>query len=229
MVEHALFPTLVAEDFNPNNDVFKEIFFKNVFKHFTDGYSHEGTGALDLQTDPNLQPIYEYATLKAKEYVAKLEVNPDMYDFNIVKSWLNCTSRDDNPVHSHADAHFCFAYYVNVPTNIEKSIRFFQPNHPNNLYAGMLDLNVTNYNVFNSLSWGLLPKEGTIFLFPGHLKHHVSNDVNKKPTLGSEPPVNSVEDLYSRRISIVGDIVLTFKEKTALPLGIQPVKNWRSF
>lgn len=229
MIEHALFPTLVVEDLNVNNDEFKELFFNSALNHFTNGYSNEFTGNLNLQTEPNFRPIYEYVSLKAKEYVATLKVNPDTYDFNIVKSWLNCLIHEDNPVHSHADAHFCFAYYLNVPEDIQKCIRFFQPDHPNDLYVGMLEFNVNDYTMFNSLSWGISPKEGTVLIFPGHLKHHVASTADKALVLDGEPPVTSIADLHKRRICLAGDIVLTLKEKTNVPLGIQPIKNWRAF
>jgi hypothetical protein len=41
--------------------------------------------------------------------------------------------------------------------------------------------------------------------------------------------VKTKTDLTKRRISIASDAVLTYKEKSAKALGIQPVSNWRSF
>jgi hypothetical protein len=44
-----------------------------------------------------------------------------------------------------------------------------------------------------------------------------------------EEGVRSKIDLLNRRISIASDALLTYKEKSAKPLGIQPVSNWRKF
>ena len=39
----------------------------------------------------------------------------------------------------------------------------------------------------------------------------------------------SLEDAKEHRIAIAGDIILTYKEKAAKPLGLQPKRNWRTF
>jgi hypothetical protein len=231
MQQHALFPTLVAEDLNPHNAWLKEIFFPNAMKHFTDGVSDEGTGALALQTDPSFAPIYEYVTSKAKEYLVHLRVDPRTHDINIVKSWLNVSAVIDNPMHNHADAHLTFTYYINVPNDKQRDIRFFTEKQRNNLYHGMLENNVVDYNVFNSTSWGFTPQEGSIFLFPGHLNHSVlpRNRTCPDTDVSKEPPVKDLEDLKTRRICVAGDIVLTYNSGNNKYLGLQPVKNWRTF
>jgi hypothetical protein len=39
----------------------------------------------------------------------------------------------------------------------------------------------------------------------------------------------TVEELNENRICLAADILLTYKDKTASPLGVQPVSNWRQF
>jgi hypothetical protein len=231
MQQHALFPTLVAEDLNPDNARLKEVFFPNAMKHFTDGFSDEETGALALQTDPGFAPIYKYVTSKAREYLTQLRVDPRIHDINIVKSWLNVTAVTDSPRHNHADAHLTFTYYVNVPSDKQRDIRFFIEKQQNNLYHGMLENNVVDYNVFNSASWGFTPQEGSIFLFPGHLSHSVLPRSSTCPDADTskEPPVKDLEDLKTRRICVAGDIVLTYNDGNKKYLGLQPVRNWRTF
>ena len=61
-------------------------------------------------------------------------------------------------------------------------------------------------------------------LFPATLNHdtigHDELSTNK---------IEGINDVENRRISIAGDIILTYKEKIAKHLGLQPIKNWRMF
>jgi hypothetical protein len=41
--------------------------------------------------------------------------------------------------------------------------------------------------------------------------------------------IKDLTDLRNHRISIAGDVIITYKDITAKPLGLQPVKNWRTF
>jgi hypothetical protein len=45
----------------------------------------------------------------------------------------------------------------------------------------------------------------------------------------SDPGVKTTDDLIDRRICIASDVLLTYKEKSAKSLGVQPVSNWRKF
>jgi hypothetical protein len=38
-----------------------------------------------------------------------------------------------------------------------------------------------------------------------------------------------VEQLKNKRISIAGDFMLTHKNKTSQFLGLQPIKNWKTY
>ena len=109
-------------------------------------------------------------------------------------------------------------------------ICFFRDKNPNELYAGML-INSTNYNIENASSWSIEINEGQIYLFPASLAHAViasTNDVNETgvSNITSDDPV---KDLAEFRVAIAGDIVLTHKEKAIISMGLQPVKNWRTF
>ena len=57
--------------------------------------------------------------------------------------------------------------------------------------------------------------------------------LNKSPLLEETKTsflsIRILEILKTKRISIAGDAILTFKDPTPVPLGLQPVKNWRKF
>ena len=61
-------------------------------------------------------------------------------------------------------------------------------------------------------------------VFPSAMGHET-------PMLSDEEDygVKDLADLKSRRLSIAGDVIITYKELAAKPLGLQPVKNWRTF
>jgi hypothetical protein len=71
-----------------------------------------------------------------------------------------------------------------------------------------------------------VPGEGDLFIFPSSLNHSVKYEFNRGYY---EPPIKSIEDVKMKRICIAGDILLTHKELTTNPLGIQPIENWRHF
>jgi uncharacterized protein (TIGR02466 family) len=228
MIKHTLFPTLIVEDSYKEHDEFKQTFYNNIMKHVSvDGYSEERTGNVTLHHDKELSSLYSFVTDKAKEFVRTLKVDDNKFQFNITKSWTNMTHVVDNAVHCHSDSHISFTYYVNIPENGSKALRFYSDHpHPNELYLGFLTHNVDEWNLTNSLAWQFSPEQGDLFIFPSRLKH----SVNYEFTRGySEPPIKSIEDVKMKRICIAGDILLTHKELTTNPLGIQPIENWRHF
>ena len=230
MIVHALFPTLIGQEEYPATLEFKEIFYKEIFKHISDrGYSNENTGHVTLHHEPAFEDLYRYITWSISKYLETLSIPDNTYDINIVKSWLNVIKDKETPAHSHADAHYSFTYYVNLPEDAVQPIVFHTPRvpHSNEAYIAMFANNVKEWNVFNSYTWEFFPKEGDIFIFPAHLKHHTY--MKDGSQLQKESSFETLEKLKSKRICIAGDIVLTYTEKQSKPTGLQPVSNWRSF
>ncbi len=230
MIAHGLFPTLITEGVNDDHVAFKQLFINNVHNHMTtDGRSDESTGNVDIHTDTNFTDFFKFVADNVRDYVATMGINPELFDYNLVKSWLNVTKESDNPIHDHADAHVSFSYYVNIPTDVEKFIVFYNPHDTNSLYHGMTNFNVDSFNAFNSQTWSFNPREGTIYVFPGKLKHSVMSNGHAEPVISPEVGSKNSADLMTKRITIAGDFLLTHKEKTSQFLGLQPVKNWRQF
>ena len=227
MIEHKLFPTLICEDTYENPQYFKKIFFDKMMDYVSEtGYSEEDTGHVKMHLEPSYEPIYKFISEKAREYVNSLNVDANQFDFNIMKSWVNMTSVVNNNVHTHAEAHITFTYYVHVPEHAKKILKVFAERpFMNEVFEGFLNNNVKEWNDKNSLSWKFLPKDGDIFIFPARLRHSVESLNPGK----FEPPVKTKNDLFLKRICIAGDILLTHKELTTNPMGLQPIKNWKVF
>lgn len=226
MISHALFPTLVGEWKHSNPESIKEIFFKNALRHFDEyGYSMETTGNVDLHLDPQFDPLFTFVAQCAQEYIDKVSLDRSVFDLNLIKTWLNVITEFHTPYHNHQDAHLSFVYYVQIPEGLDKPIYFSSEHKPNELYHGMTNANIVDWNTWNSPTWFFKPQEGQLFMFPGKLYHHTGGYGSGQPDLGCK----TLEDLKPRRISIAGDFLLTYNRRIGRAYGIQPVSNWRQF
>lgn len=63
-----------------------------------------------------------------------------------------------------------------------------------------------------------------MFVFPASMIHGTPSRTGENDT-----GIVTLDDYRSHRVSIAGDIVLTYRDKQAKALGIQPVANWRTF
>jgi len=225
MITHALFPTLVAEFHYDKKDDFKQRFLGRVFNHMDEnGYSMETTGNVNLHHDEELSDIFAFAASNAFEYMNTLQLNED-FDLNLVKTWLNIITQFHTPHHNHADAHLSFVYYVQIPDGLDKPVNFAVKDMPNELFHGMINSNIKEWNNWNTPTWFFKPVEGQMFMFPGKLFHYTSGFGSGSP----DTPVKTLDDLKPRRISIAGDFVLTYKQRIGRAYGIMPVSNWKVY
>lgn len=188
------------------------------------GYSMETTGNVDLHHDDELSDIFDFAASSAFEYMNTLQLN-DEFDLNLVKTWLNIITEFHTPNHNHADAHLSFVYYVQIPDELNKPVNFLVKDIPNELFHGMTNASIKEWNMWNSPTWYFKPIEGQMFMFPGKLFHYTSGYGSGSP----DAPVKTLDDLKPRRISIAGDFVLTYKQRIGRAYGIMPVSNWKVY
>lgn len=225
MVVHALFPKLLLEEKNEGHDASKHAFLQQMMKHLSeDGYSNEHTGHVTLHHDMVFAPICEMATRLAHHYCGVMRVDPDLFDFNVVKTWFNILRDTSTPYHNHADAHLSFCYYINTPVEAQQPIRFHDTDRKEPFFGFSECNHPVEWNVFNSGSWQFVPLEGTMFMWPSALPH---DTIGKTTERGAG--VRSMEDALTQRVTFAGDILVTYKEKAAKSMGLQPKRNWRTF
>ena len=226
MIVHALFPIIVCQFNYPNHKEFKELFFNNSMKHLnSSGYSDEMTGHVTIHHEETYADMYKFLVSSVRNYLDVLNVQHSSFEVNVIKSWLNILENRNTPMHAHKDAHISTSYYANTPKETNQPIRFHNYDQRIEPYAGcLLHNNNGKWDMANSYSWEFLPKEGDLFVFPSSLMHDtiVSNS-------GKETGVRNKEHFLRKRVCIASDVLLTYKEKKASPLGIQPVVNWRNF
>lgn len=223
---HALFPVLVYEDKYNNPVAVKEETSKIIFKYLdSNGMSDEATGHVSMHHEEVLRPVFEFATNAAKQFISHYMIDPELFDYYVVKSWMNMIEHRETPRHDHADAHISFVYYINVPVNNSTPITFC--NYPDRYepFSFMSkNNNPSEWNLINSYAWSFQPQEGTLFVFPARLSHYVDKHDNMPET-----GIHTVDDFHRHRVSVAGDILLTYKDTSAKSLGLQPIKNWRTF
>lgn len=226
MIRHALFPTLVGEWSYEDKDIFKSVFLENALQYFDkDGRTNELTGHIDLHLNSEFQSFFEFVGKCGFEYLDSLSLNLNLFNINIVKTWLSVSKEFHVPEHCHGDVHLSFVYYIQVPKNINKFITFKSKSPVNELFHGVMDLNTVEWNLLNSSNWSYQTPEGTMFMFPGYLDHRTVGDGNGQV----DTPIKVIKDLKNKRIALAGDIVLTYKEKIGRAYGLTPTSMWRTY
>ena len=227
MTPHYFWPTLVVEDQYENPEEFKNIFWDNVMQYIVKGRTGENVNMIDLHLNPKFEDLYKAITKSVRQYFEQLYVEPNTYDINITKSWMNIRGESSTPRHSHSDAHYSFIYYVNTPEQYaDKNIIFYANKHMSSEgFPGMFANSVTDYNALNSPIHFFPPSEGKILVFPANIAHSVDGTIDPS----EEILYDNLDKLKSLRISIAGDIHLTYTAKAPRFSGIQPVSNWKKF
>ena len=223
-IKHYLFPSLILEKHDLNFPAVKSAVQATIFQHMKNGFSSEETGHVDLHLDGNFKQLFEFASSAISDYISTFAADPEIFDWYVVKSWANIIKNRGNPTHNHADAHLSFVYYINIPSEIETPIIFH--NNPNRYepFHGFSRWNSKSFDVLNSGIWKFVPVEGQILVFPAAMAHETPR-VSNTP----DPGVKDYTDLTKHRFSIAGDVIITYKDPTANPLGLQPITNWRKF
>jgi len=226
MIEHHLFPTLVCQFKYDKHEEFRNTFYRDVWNHMTpEGFSAEFTGHVAIHHEPSFEPLFRYAVSCAKQYTQRLHID-DVFEFNVVKTWLNIKKDSSTPTHAHGDAHISFTYYVNIPDDFTRPIRFYNYERRHEPYPGSIRWNNSNgiWDQLNSMTWQFEPTQGDLFVFPATLTH---DTIGKQ--MDSMEGATDVEGLNKNRICLAGDILLTYKQSAAKPLGLQPIENWKRF
>jgi len=225
MIAHSIFPTLVCEFNYEHRDQLKSKVFERLPNHINEfGQSNELTANVDLHKDPALVDLFEFASTCAFSYLSALNIDKDLFDLNLVKTWMNIIKEGHTPIHNHADAHLCFVYYVNVPESYVKPINFIATPQPNELFHAMFLHNVTEYNSWNSTERYFEPHEGQMLVFPAKLFHRTSGYGS-----GTEIESPDISSFYDKRIAIAGDFLLTYSNKIGRSYGLMPATNWNTY
>lgn len=95
-------------------------------------------------------------------------------DFYITNSWITAKNKGQgHHRHNHQNCIFSGAFYANA-TESMGALTFY------NKQGYLSDFNFTysyiDHNIYNSSSWQLSVKTGTLIIFPSHLEHDVTKN-----------------------------------------------------
>ena len=97
------------------------------------------------------------------------------YELRHVCSWAMCHEKGDwSRAHLHTNSLFSGAIYFTVPENSGQVLDFSCVRQVPTWCPPTLEPIATDFNIFNSKSWGVPVKPGTICIFPSHMMHQVS-------------------------------------------------------
>jgi len=227
VITHKLFPTLVHEFHYDKNEMVKRIVREDCMNYVVDGKAYEISNAF-LHQNEKLIEFYFYVSQCIRECIKDYHVDPNNVNVYITKSYFNVMNTGC-PVHHHADSDASFVYYCNIPRGKEDEIRFYD-DFKKELGSGFTrTFGAVVWDIGNSPSWGFVPVEGQLFIFPGKLMHGVTDNKNWKSD--EYEWIRSPQDFMSHRVSIVGDVILTFSEsyKQQRTHGNFSPDQWRMF
>jgi uncharacterized protein (TIGR02466 family) len=97
-------------------------------------------------------------------------------DFKLTTSWsTKCEKNQESERHKHCNNMYSAVYYNTCDKDVSKIV-FYN----NNWAAHNYELEVVNYNYFNSGQWSILPKSKSLIIFPSFLYHKISKNTSDK-------------------------------------------------
>ena len=176
---HLLFPTAIHLSKNTEPlDSCRELFSKcpmlvsdttTGFRTTLAGYNHKKSlVSWKVEEQEESVPLLRLIDHSVLEYMSEYRLKP--HEIFIDGIWLNTMdSTSTHAVHAHYGHTFSGVYYVDVPEGSGK-LSFYD--HLS--VTAHADLNsVVEVTSFNSLSWWVPVEEGTVVIFPSHLRHGV--------------------------------------------------------
>jgi len=204
---HEIFPLIVYQGKVDCHEEFKKDNLNSLKEYWFNGYeneSPEGSGKIFVHHQEKYKKFFNSLKNNLDEYMEHLNVNYNLFNYHIAKSWVGFHLDDTTPSvtpHYHNESNISFVYYLKTDDTSDKFCVSQQKNR--NEFAGGLfeTANVRNtllgYNKYNCNYYTITPKEGTVILFPSNTYHFTQKFTERK----------------DERIVIAGDIRVTLKKE----------------
>ena len=191
---------------------------KNSNKNDNSAWTSDLNGEQFLLRNKFFRKLYKEIGTKVKEYASTLNINIEMIDFYMQRSWATVCNKNEylNP-HKHWQSNISFAYYLKKPLNSGNIVFSFNEN-PNEianklfsydkLKKGLLhDINNLNQTVFE-----IDAMEDEIVIFPSKTAHSTMRNLSNE-----------------ERISISGDISIMLKNSNEFEHLLPNPNLWQRF
>lgn len=170
-----LFPVPIFLDEIIVPEEFKEYVKSIEYSEKTSGHVSKETYILDK---PEFTGLKNSIMDKLFEYTNNvLNVNHENIHFEMQNSWIFKMEQGDHGVqHDHANSLISGVLYLNVDDDSGKI--YFHKLH-DNLFPPVIQIPFNEYNLFNSNSWFLSPKNNMLVLFPANISHSIGTQYSK--------------------------------------------------
>ena len=168
MIVHPLFPEPVCVSTLDRTLTKGEL--KTINKYRKETYKNEGNITSDdlyVLENKTLKNLKEDLRKKAVDYFDKVMCTSNSIIPHITQSWINYTETNQfHHRHFHSNSYVSGVFYIDAKKEVDQ-IRFWRPGQKT------FELNVAQYNNFNSDSWWCSVETGDVVLFPSYLHHGV--------------------------------------------------------
>ena len=159
---------------------------KNSNKNDNSAWTSDLNGEQFLLRNKFFRKLYKEIGTKVKEYACTLNINIEMIDFYMQRSWATVCNKNEclNP-HKHWQSNISFAYYLKKPLNSGNIVFSFNENPneiANKLFSYdklkkglLLDINNLNQTVFE-----LEAMEDEIIIFPSKTAHSTMKNLSNE-------------------------------------------------
>lgn len=116
-----------------------------------------------------LNKLHKFCLESVGEYIQNVVCPKYDIELYITQSWLNYTdSNQYHHKHAHPNSFISGVLYISADETCDK-IHFY------NEHYKQISVPTDNYNHFNSTSWWLSVKSGSLLIFPSNLTHSVEH------------------------------------------------------
>lgn len=139
-------------------------------KNTTNGYCSKNIALLNV---PELI-LFKKSILQEISYFLNEQLSfSNEIKFNITTSWATKHDKGDySQPHHHSNSLYSGIVYLQVDDNSGDIIfcnKFKSP-----LYPQEINIEIKEFNILNSSTWAITPKNNDILIFPSHLTHEVT-------------------------------------------------------
>ena len=191
---------------------------KNSNKNDNSAWTSDLNGEQFLLRNKFFRKLYKEIGTKVKEYASTLNINIEMIDFYMQRSWATVCNKNEylNP-HKHWQSNISFAYYLKKPLNSGNIVFSFNEN-PNEIADKLFSYDklqkglISGVNNLNQTVFEIDVIEDEIVIFPSKTAHSTIRNLSN-------------ED----RISISGDISIMLKNSSQFEHLLPNPNFWQKF
>lgn len=164
-----LFPVPVLEQNLERNFTETELSFCNMCRESLEKNDGNTTSTNRyVLEDDRLKSVRSFAMNGVNLFIKDIVCPKENVTPYITQSWFNYTDKGQyHHKHTHPNSYISGVMYFSSDEEKDK-ITFYNPN-----FNYILDLPTENFNPYNSQSWWLKAKTGTMYIFPSKIHHEV--------------------------------------------------------